>query len=128
MSASKKFDPIKFIDRLMSDGKRRSERQIVKALVEAYTEQAGQNLKAWVAAMLSTRVDQGLRWDERGPYNGKQDSLGTPTRYGYWRVEQGPEKIAPSDPFDRLPTHEEARKLAIEEAEAYETAERARRA
>jgi hypothetical protein len=128
MSASKtahKFDPVKFIDQLMADGKRRSERQIKGALVDAYTDLAEQDFQSWLRAR-NTTVDQGLRWDERGPYNGKKDSFGTPTRYGYWRVEQDPDKVAPGDPLKYLPNEEEARVLAVEEAEAFESAEKAR--
>jgi hypothetical protein len=127
MSASDKFNPIKFIDKLMSDGKRRSERQMLKALLAAYTDQAAQDLKAWVASR-NTDVDQGLRWEEKGPLNGKTDRWGEPTRYGYWRVEQDPDKIAPGDPMERLPTREQAREMAKAEAQAYETAEKARSA
>jgi hypothetical protein len=101
MSASTKFDPVKFIDQLMADGKWRSERQIMKALVTAYTDQAKKDLKVWVAA-LNTNEDQGLRLKEMGALNGKKDSYGMPTRYPYWRVEQDSEKITPGDPLERL--------------------------
>ncbi len=122
-----KFDPIQFIDRVMSDGKRRSERQIRKTLLAAYTEQAEQDVQAWLAAR-NTRVDQGLRLDERGPHTNKLDRWGSPTRYQYWWVEQDREKIDPSDPFDRLPTQEEAYRLSGERAEPYEAAEKAKEA
>jgi hypothetical protein len=155
MSASK-FNPIKFVDQLMSDGKRRSERHIVKALSgehkkrvqhiaeeaikllglpensilftvaeQPLQEQARQDFKAWVAAR-NTNEDQGLRFDERGPWNGKTDRWGTPTRYGYWRVEQDPEKITPGDPPDRLPTREEATRAAKTEAAEFEASEKAK--
>jgi hypothetical protein len=126
MSASAKFNPIKFIDKLMSDGKRRSERQMLKALVAEYAaNHAGPDFQSWLRAR-NTTIDQGLRWDERGPFNGKQDSFGTPTRYGYWRVEQDSDKITPGDPLKRLPTRDDALRLAVEEAEAFEAAEKAK--
>jgi hypothetical protein len=152
------FDPIKFIDQLMSDGKWHSERQVRKALVVAYTAaarrdaedaikdlglpdggvsvevalepfqaQAEQDWKTWLKGK-NTRVDQGLRLKEMGAFNGKTDQWGQWLRYPYWRMEQDPERIDPTDPFDRLPTPEEALKQSREEAQAYEAAEKAREA
>jgi hypothetical protein len=125
MSASK-FNPIKFIDRLMSDGKRRSERQIVSALVAAYTaDRAGEDFKAWLRAR-NTAKDQGLRLEEAGPLSGKKDRDGKPLRYTYWRVEQDPDKIRPGDPLKYLPTKEEARKAVLAEAAEFEASEKAK--
>jgi hypothetical protein len=124
MSASK-FNPIKFIDRLMSDGKWRSERQIRKSLTAVYTEQAEQDVKAWLAAR-NTDEDQGLRLKEMGAYNGKVDRWGMDTRYPYWRVEQDPDKIACGDPLERLPTRDEALQTVKSEAMEFEAAEKAR--
>ena len=121
------FDPIKFIDQFMSDGKWHSERQVRKALVAAYTAQAEQDWKTWLKGK-NTRVDQGLRLKEMGAFNGKTDQWGQWLRYPYWRMEQDPERIDPTDPFDRLPTPEEALKQSREEAQAYEAAEKAREA
>jgi len=123
MSGSK-FNPTKFIDRLMSDGKRRSERQIIKALMGAYQEQAERDLQTWLT-LRNTPEDQGLRLDERGPWNGKKDIWGNYTRYPYWRVEQNPEKIAPGNPLDRLPMPEQALTATQEEARTQEAVEKA---
>lgn len=110
MSTSK-FNPVKFIDQLMSDGKRRSERQIRKALTEAYAEeQAEQDFKSWLRAR-NTPKDQGLRLEDAGPVK-----KGTSARYAYWRVEQDPGKIAPGDPLKYLPTREQATQAALKEA------------
>lgn len=128
MSDSKpvKFNPIKFIDQLMSDGKRRSERQILKALVAAYAaDQAGKDFKAWLRARNTAR-DQGLRLEEAGPLSGKKDWDGKPLRYAYWRVEQDPEKICPGDPMKYLPTKEEAWKMVLAEAAEFEATEKAK--
>jgi len=110
----------------MSDGKRRSERQILKALVATYTaDQAGVDFKAWLRAR-STARDQGLRLEEAGPLSGKKDWEGKPLRYTYWRVEQDPDKIAPGDPRKYLPTREQAREIVKAEAVAFEAAEKAK--
>jgi hypothetical protein len=122
---SAKFNPTKFIDKLMSDGKWRSERQIKKALITVYTKQAEQDVAAWLTAR-STAEDQGLRLKEMGAYSGKVDRWGADTRYPYWRVEQDPDKITPGDPLKYLPTDEEAREQTIAEAEAEEAARKAK--
>jgi hypothetical protein len=125
MSVSFKFNPTKFIDQLMSDGKRRSERQILKALVAVYTEQAGRDFKAWLR-LRDTATDQGLRLEEAGPLSGRKDQWGMPLRYAYWRVEQDVDKIKPGDPLKRLPTREEALQMVKAEATAFEVAEKSR--
>ena len=107
----RKFNAGKFIDQLMSDGKRRSERQIKSALVAAYAaDYAGADFRKWLR-LRDTPADQGLRLEEAGPLSGRKDPDGKPLRYTYWRVEQDPDKIAPGDPIDRLPTGEEALRL-----------------
>jgi len=120
MSASKRFDPVKFIDQLMSDGKRRSERQIKNALLAVYVEQTQEDWKTWLRARNTPR-DQGLRLEEAGPLK-----KGTSVRYTYWRVEQDPDKIHPGDPLKYLPTGEQAMAMAREEAAAFEKSEKAR--